>query len=112
MVVRALKAVVVVVAVAGSSVVAGPPAGAHRRAAAAGEGLIGAVPGEILVRFRAGVDRVERAVIRRSAGLRLERRLPVPGLELVRTRPGEVARDAIAGLEARSAIAYAEPNFV
>jgi subtilisin family serine protease len=75
-----------------------------------GAGLVSAVPGEVLVRFRAGVGRSRRAAIRRIAGVRLEDALRLPRLQLVRVRGRVPVSRAIAALEARSEVVYAEPN--
>jgi subtilisin family serine protease len=107
---RALKAASVVVALGASFVVPATAAGAQGRSSAP-SGRNDAVPGEILVRYRPGVDASQRAAIRRSEGLRLEDRLTLPRLEVVEAPPEEVPA-AIADLEADPQVAYAEPNFV
>jgi uncharacterized delta-60 repeat protein len=71
-----------------------------------------AVPGEILVRYRRGVARADRAQARRASDVRAKRSLLLPRLELVRTEPGQTVEEAIAELEARPEVLYAEPNFI
>jgi uncharacterized delta-60 repeat protein len=71
-----------------------------------------AVPGEILVRYRRGVARADRAEARRASDVRAKRSLLLPRLELVRTEPGQTVEEAIAELEARPQVLYAEPNFI
>ena len=78
----------------------GPPAAPTRVAA----------PGEVLVRFGAGTSASERAGARRQADARLEQRLPIGGLELLRAEPGTSAAQAVRRLEAEPGVLYAEPN--
>lgn len=76
------------------------------------EGVAPAVPGEVLLRFRPSADRSDQAVIRRTSGVRLKRRLSLPRLELVETTADRTVAEVVAGLEARPEVAYAEPNFL
>jgi subtilisin family serine protease len=69
------------------------------------------VPGELMVRFRAGVGAERRAAVRADGDARLRRSLPLPGLELLRLAPGESVRAAAAEFERDSDVLYAEPNF-
>jgi len=71
----------------------------------------GAVPGELIVRFRPGVDGGERARVRRGAGVRA-----VHGLRLERTQLVEVAAGATAAaqaaLERRPEVVAVAPNVI
>nr|MDQ4008996.1 S8 family serine peptidase [Actinomycetota bacterium] len=67
------------------------------------------VPGELLVRFRAGTTASQRADVRAGVDATLLDRLAVPGLERVHVGP-DVAASARA-LEHRPDVLYAEPNF-
>ena len=71
-----------------------------------------AVPGELLVRFEPGARPARRAALRELAGVTLERRLLLPRLQLVRTRPGLTVAAAINALEAQPGVDYAEPNYL
>ncbi|MGH2554442.1 MAG: S8 family peptidase, partial [Actinomycetota bacterium] len=66
----------------------------------------------MLVRFDPGTGARARDRIRDRADVRLERRLPLPRLELVKTRSGQTVGDAIGELDARPRVAYAEPNYI
>src|SRR5437870_10552959 len=68
------------------------------------------VPGELLVRFAPGADSQARIASRRSTRVRFARRLPSPGLQLVRTAPGVSVGSAIAELERDPDVIYAAPN--
>ena len=78
-------------------------------AAAAGPA---AVPGEIVVGFRSGVDASERAVARSAADVSAERNLLVPGGQLVKVERGQGVQEAITELEKRPDVRYAEPNWI
>ena len=80
-----------------------------RSAAAAGPA---AVPGEIVVGFRSGVDGAERAAVRSAADVRAARNLLVPGAQLVKVEGGQTVDDAITELEQRPDVRYAEPNWI
>jgi subtilisin family serine protease len=108
---RASHATIAALVLGAASLIPGPAAGAGARAAPALKGSVRAVPGEVLVRYRRGVDPRERAAIRRAAEVRLEERLPLPRLELVRTVRGRGVAKAVAELEDIPGVAYAEPNF-
>ena len=71
-----------------------------------------AVSDELLVRFEAGTTVTERAAVRRRAGVRLERKLLLPGLQLVRSEPGVPLTEAIRTLERQPRVRYAEPNWI
>ena len=69
------------------------------------------VPGELIVRFRGGIDRERRAQIASAEGADLERKLPLAGVHQVELDRGEPVKQAADDLEQRSAVLYAEPNF-
>lgn len=71
-----------------------------------------AVPGELLARFDPDTPAAARRASRELAGTRLERRMLLPGLELLRTRPGVQVAAAIAALERAPGVRYAEPNWL
>ena len=81
------------------------PSGDLRRAPAA-------VPGELLVRFRAQMSRVEQARVLGHHAAVTQERLPRNGLQVVRLARGTSARAAAAALEREAGVVYAEPNFV
>ncbi len=70
------------------------------------------VPGEALVRFRPGVSAASRAQVLREAGASVKEVLPISGLRLVRLPAGSTVTRAVAGLERRPEVLYAEPNHV
>jgi subtilisin family serine protease len=70
------------------------------------------VPGEALVRFRPGVSAAARAEVLREAGMSVKEVLPISGLRLVRLPTGSTVTRAVAGLERRPEVLYAEPNRV
>ena len=70
------------------------------------------VPGEVIVRYRAGTDAAERADVRGDADADLERKLPAPASELLALDGGDSPRAAARELERRSEVLYAEPNYV
>src|SRR4051794_31390607 len=88
----------------------GTPVGpALQRVAPAGAA---AVPGEIVVGFRSGVDGSERAAARAAADVSAKRNLLAPGGQLVKVERGQSVNDAIAELEQRPDVRYAEPNWI
>ncbi len=70
-----------------------------------------AVPGELIVRFAPGADAGDRHEIRERAEVGLDTTLPVPGLQLVETHPGQSAAAAERLLERDGEVLYAEPNY-
>jgi subtilisin family serine protease len=78
----------------------GPPAAAPASAF---------VPGELIVRYRAGVGEAEQAATRRGEGLTLEDESGAR-LELVEIAPGQSVEQAARELERQPEIAFAEPN--
>ena len=82
-------------------------------AAAPAQAQTAAAPGELIVRFAPGADARDRAQIRARAGVDLDSRLPVRGLDLqlVEAEPGQSASVAKRALEQTDGVVYAEPNF-
>jgi subtilisin family serine protease len=70
------------------------------------------VPGEVIVRFDAGVAATARSDVRRDAGVSAVRSSRLPGVQLVKVRTGQTVRAAIRALEADPSVRYAEPNFI
>lgn len=69
------------------------------------------VPGELLVRFKPGVDGKRRAALRREHGAPIERNLVLPRTQLLTLEPGASVEEAAAAFEREPEVAYAEPNF-
>ena len=94
---------------------AGPARGADSSSAtpAVGSqiGALSAAVDELLVRFDQDAGSDERAEARRESGTKLEVRLPVANLELLRLEPGISMAEAKARLENQESVLYAEPNF-
>jgi len=67
------------------------------------------VPGQVVVRFQPGARADERAAARAAVGAHRLRTLLVPGAELLRVADVD---QAIARLERRGSVRYAEPNLV
>ena len=72
--------------------------------------LRGDVPGELIVKFRPGVDAGNRADALRHRGARLERSLAVPRAALAALPTGADPTAAATALERDPRVAYAEPN--
>jgi subtilisin family serine protease len=114
---RALLATIALLALPSSAALAsgsapaggGPEAG--RSPAFSHEPARRYAPGELLVRFKPAAGAEARAAVRHELGARRKRVLPVPGLQLVRLRPGSSVRTAAAAFERDSRVLYAEPNF-
>ena len=68
------------------------------------------VPGEVLVRFRAGVSPAARNAALGAGNTAFVRDTLVPGLVLARVKPGQGVPGAVQALERRSDVLYAEPN--
>src|SRR5687767_2450604 len=68
------------------------------------------VPGEVLVRFRAGVSSAARNAALGAGNAAFVRDTLVPGLVLARVKPGQSVPGAVQALERRSDVLYAEPN--
>jgi subtilisin family serine protease len=71
-----------------------------------------AVPGEIVVGFRSGVEGSERAAARSAADVRAARNLLARGAQLVKVERGQTVPEAIATLEGRADVRFAEPNWI
>jgi subtilisin family serine protease len=84
---------------------------AHATSPAADPAAPEFVPGELIVRFRAGVGAAERAAVRADGDARLRSSLPLPGAELLRLAPGDSVRAAAADFQRDPDVLYAEPNF-
>ena len=69
------------------------------------------VPGEVLVAFRSGVSGDERERVRARQDARLKDKLPVRGVEHIRLRADRSVRAAVASLERRPEVRYAQPNY-
>lgn len=72
---------------------------------------MGVVPGEVLVRYREGASRGERAEVRASAGARLKRRMRAGDWEVVRVPAGQEIGEAVAALERSGEVVEAVPNY-
>ncbi|MGH7540413.1 MAG: S8 family serine peptidase [Gemmatimonadota bacterium] len=70
------------------------------------------VPGEVLVRFRAGVSGSARDAALGTVNARFARETLLPGLVLARLEPGRSVPGAVAALSRRSDVLYAEPNLI
>jgi hypothetical protein len=70
----------------------------------------GAVPGEVIVRFRPHVAAHRRAHLARSAGVRLSQWLGTRGVWLVHVQPGHTTAGAISALERSAGVRWAERN--
>jgi subtilisin family serine protease len=68
-------------------------------------------PGEVLVRFDPRADGTDRTAALEAVGGETGRRLFVPGLRVVRI-DGTSVRSAVAELDRRPGVRFAEPNFV
>jgi thermitase len=66
----------------------------------------------LIVRFEPGVSAAERAAIRDEAGTNLARTLPVHGMQLLDSEPGQGAAAAERALERQDGVLYAEPNAI
>src|SRR3954451_4413185 len=71
-----------------------------------------AAPGEIVVGFRSGVDGGQRVAARSAADVHAKRNLLARGVQLVTVDSGQSVQEAIAVLEKRSDVRYAEPNWI
>lgn len=70
------------------------------------------VAGEVIVRFKDGVDRNDRAAVLRSTDATRKRWLRLAGGELLRVPHGTSVEEAVRRLEADPHVRYAEPNFL
>jgi subtilisin family serine protease len=102
----ALSAAAGLAGVAGASSHGDPPARAVERVRAAGA----TVPGEALVRYRPGASAQARARARDAAGAVSARGLALARTEVLRLAAGRSAAAAIAALERRPEVEFAQPN--
>jgi subtilisin family serine protease len=70
----------------------------------------GAVPGEVIVRFRPHIGSHRRAHIAAAAGVRVRRWLGTRGLWLVQVRPGGSTARAVAALDRSAGVRWAQRN--
>jgi hypothetical protein len=69
------------------------------------------VPGEVLVKFKAGVTREEIDATRETYGLSLMNRLKGIGVYRFKIPPGSTVEDMVDTLMKNSQVEYAEPNY-
>jgi subtilisin family serine protease len=79
--------------------------------AASAQGGSRFVPGEVIVRFRAGAQAEVRAAALSRSGARASSSLGSRGLRLVRLRRGQSVRAAAARLARSAQVLYAQPNY-
>jgi hypothetical protein len=111
-VLRAAGAIAAVAVLGVLPVTAGAAAPAGAILHSAGPSGPAAAPGEIVVGFRSGVDSARRAAARLAADVHAKRNLLARGVQLVTVDTGQNVQDAIAVLEKRSDVRYAEPNWI
>jgi hypothetical protein len=70
------------------------------------------VPGQILVRFRNGIEAKEVERIRSEAGLQILKVASAPDLYLMKITDGCEVEDMLVRLKKYPEIVYAEPNYV
>jgi subtilisin family serine protease len=70
------------------------------------------IPGELIVRFRAGLGEGARASIVRTEGATLEKPLALPRTMVVRLPAGASVLSAVREFEQHGGVEYAEPNYV
>jgi subtilisin family serine protease len=70
------------------------------------------VPGEVLVRFKPGVDRTGRAAVLQQTDTIRKQWLRLPGAELLQLPREASVESAVHELESRPEVLYAEPNFI
>jgi subtilisin family serine protease len=100
---------------AGGGGAAGPPAEAPGAVTLArGDHAQGAasVPGEVIVRFKAGTTPAERRDAVQEQDATVEEALALPRAQLVELPEEIPVEEAVAAFEADPDVAYAEPNFV
>ena len=99
-------------AVAAAAVIAlGTSASASSQAAAApAPARHGLVPGRVIVRFSPRFGRAAQQAAASNLGGRLERRLPVPGMGVLATPPGESPRRVARRASRIPGVLYAEPD--
>jgi subtilisin family serine protease len=70
----------------------------------------GYVPGEVIVKFRAGATAIDRSRALGARGAKVVRALPLPGVRVVRIPVGASVPRAVVALEGDPSVAWAEPN--
>jgi thermitase len=109
-----LGSIVAVAALAG--VLLSTPASQAARASSGGTTHAAAaryVPGQIVIRFRAGVSPAAGQQLVARLGATTAKRFDfVPGLRLLRLRPGLTVQAAVASFAAAPEVMYAEPNWI
>ena len=70
------------------------------------------VAGEVLVRFKPGVNRTGRAGVLDDTGATRKQWLRLPGAELLEVPRGTSVEAAVRELESKPEVLYAEPNFI
>jgi subtilisin family serine protease len=114
-VVPALCAAFVATLAVGASAQAGmqqTPRGGNVRDIAIADPATRFVPGEVLVRFRAGVSAAARNAALGAQNATLVRESLVSGLVLARLNRGQTVLEAVQAFERRSDVLYAEPNLI
>lgn len=106
----AIPALALVLSVMPAAASTGRPLGASGTGAPPSAATASAAPGEVLVRFSGRAGASDRAEARREAEARLEDRLPLQGLELLRVDQGSSTADAVRRLNDEPGVLYAEPN--
>ena len=112
-VIRAVATVAAVAAIGGvPATAAGATASAGLKLQPAAATAPTAVPGEIVVGFRSGVDGSSEPPRGRPPTCDAERNLLQRGAQLVKVESGQTVREAIAALEKRADVRFAEPNWI
>ena len=70
------------------------------------------VPGQILVRFRNGIEAKEVERIQSEAGLQTLKVVSAPDLYLMKITDGSAVEDMLVRLKKYPEIVYAEPNYI
>jgi subtilisin family serine protease len=70
------------------------------------------VPGQVIVRFHSSATQGQRERAVDALDAHMAERLPLPRTQLLDLGPGEGVRDAVALLEDRQDVAFAQPNFI
>ena len=97
------------------SIAAAPEKGPPRRDAkhvSLVDGTATFVPGEVVVRFKGGATTAARDAALAEHGAKVKKRIPGFDAVIARIPHGQSVRSAAASLQAKSAVRYAEPNFV
>src|SRR3954447_5036379 len=77
--------------------------------AASGQAFVG---GQVIVRFAPAAGVQARLAARAAADATFEQSLPLRGMQLLHLGPGASVADAVARLEARPDVLYAQPNYI